>query len=321
MPGMCAREPCRNTRLPWHTEAYRPGSRAEPRKVEAREYPGPRGAPTLGGRHQGVKSPSDLATGLDPELTQGRHLVTLLSGRRHMPHLPVAPCLCLKRQAESTPRVPSSRHRFITLIANQTPSPSPVLHITPCTRLSASPGHPGNPRTEPETPAPGPARTAEYRAVSASRSRPDLSTRSPAAAQSLTTPRSNPDCSGDPSHSAGPVAVSAGVVSTPTRSKHPSIPTPASSIASRILRPHGEHSTAFSSSVPGNRQRPRGLRRRNQYPPTRGQTSRPQPRQTNGPTSIASSNPNYSTSGTSIRFQRHISPVMHVNPRAFPSPS
>jgi hypothetical protein len=44
----------------------------------------------------------------------------------------------------------------------------------------------------------------------------------------------------------------------------------------------------LSSSAPGNRQRPRGVKRRNQYPPTRGQTSLPQPRHFSGPTSTAS---------------------------------
>jgi hypothetical protein len=38
--GRCAGHPCRNTRRVRHTEAYRPGSRAEPRKVETGLAPG-----------------------------------------------------------------------------------------------------------------------------------------------------------------------------------------------------------------------------------------------------------------------------------------
>jgi hypothetical protein len=59
-------------------EASRPGSRAEPRKVRAGENPRPGGAPTLGGRHQRVKSPSGLSDGLSSESTPGRNRVTLL---------------------------------------------------------------------------------------------------------------------------------------------------------------------------------------------------------------------------------------------------
>lgn len=58
---------------------------------------------------------------------------------------------------------------------------------------------------------------------------------------------------------------------------------PAPSSRSRARRPQPEHSTTRSSSTPGNRQRPRGHNRRNQYAPTRGITTVPQNEQTTRP--------------------------------------